>query len=364
MSDSFRILVLPGDGIGAEVMPYAIDVLNAAVDGAVELEMEYADAGGCAIDKYGVPLLDETVAAAVNSDAVLLGAVGGPKWDDLPMAEKPEAGLLKLRSSMECFANLRPAFTFAPLAEASTLKTELVSNLDIVIVRELVGGIYFGEPRGVEVQDNVRRGFNTLSYDESEIDRIAKVAFELARKRQKRVCSVDKANVLDVMQLWRDVVIETHANFTDIELSHMYVDNAAMQLVRDPKQFDVIVTGNMFGDILSDIAAMLTGSMGMLPSASLNADRAGLYEPVHGTAPDIAGQNKANPLAMILSVALMLRYSLDNEEAASRIENAVESVLAKGIRTGDIAPLDDDPEISVVGTDAMGEAVVQELEAA
>ena len=364
MSDSFRILVLPGDGIGAEVMPYAIDVLNAAVDGAVELEMEYADAGGCAIDKYGVPLLDETVAAAVNSDAVLLGAVGGPKWDDLPMAEKPEAGLLKLRSSMECFANLRPAFTFAPLAEASTLKTELVSNLDIVIVRELVGGIYFGEPRGVEVQDNVRRGFNTLSYDESEIDRIAKVAFELARKRQKRVCSVDKANVLDVMQLWRDVVIETHANFTDIELSHMYVDNAAMQLVRDPKQFDVIVTGNMFGDILSDIAAMLTGSMGMLPSASLNADRAGLYEPVHGTAPDIAGQNKANPLAMILSVALMLRYSLDNEEAASRIENAVESVLAKGIRTGDIAPLDEDPEISVVGTDAMGEAVVQELEAA
>ena len=364
MSDSFRILVLPGDGIGAEVMPYAIDVLNAAVDGAVELEMEYADAGGCAIDKYGVPLLDETVEAAVDSDAVLLGAVGGPKWDDLPMAEKPEAGLLKLRSSMECFANLRPAFAFAPLAEASTLKTELVSNLDIVIVRELVGGIYFGEPRGVEVQDNVRRGFNTLSYDESEIDRIAKVAFELARKRQKRVCSVDKANVLDVMQLWRDVVIETHANFTDIELSHMYVDNAAMQLVRDPKQFDVIVTGNMFGDILSDIAAMLTGSMGMLPSASLNADRAGLYEPVHGTAPDIAGQNKANPLAMILSVALMLRYSLDNEEAASRIENAVESVLAKGIRTGDIAPLDEDPEISVVGTDAMGEAVVQELEAA
>ena len=364
MSDSFRILVLPGDGIGAEVMPYAIDVLNAAVDGAVELEMEYAEAGGCAIDKYGVPLLDETVDAAVNSDAVLLGAVGGPKWDDLPMAEKPEAGLLKLRSSMECFANLRPAFTFAPLAEASTLKTELVSNLDIVIVRELVGGIYFGEPRGVEVQENVRRGFNTLSYDESEIDRIAKVAFELARKRQKRVCSVDKANVLDVMQLWRDVVIETHANFTDIELSHMYVDNAAMQLVRDPKQFDVIVTGNMFGDILSDIAAMLTGSMGMLPSASLNADRAGLYEPVHGTAPDIAGQNKANPLAMILSVALMLRYSLDNEEAASRIEDAVESVLAKGIRTGDIAPLDEDPEISVVGTDAMGEAVVQELEAA
>ena len=364
MSKKFRVLVLPGDGIGAEVMPHAIRVLDVAVAPEMQIDLQYAEAGGCAIDKYGTPLLDETVEAACNSDAVLLGAVGGPKWDDLPMSKKPEAGLLKLRSSMECFANLRPAFTFAALAEASTLKTELVSNLDIVIVRELVGGIYFGEPRGIEIKDNTRRGFNTLSYDESEIERIATVAFELAQKREKRICSVDKANVLDVMQLWRDVVTETHQNYKDVELSHMYVDNAAMQMVRNPKQFDVIVTGNMFGDILSDIAAMLTGSMGMLPSASLNADRAGLYEPVHGTAPDIAGLNKANPLAMILSIALMLRYSLDNEDAASRIEKAVESVLSKGIRTADIAPIEASDEISIVGTDAMGDAVVQELEAA
>ncbi len=358
---SYNLLVLPGDGIGAEIMPHAIRVMNAAVDDSIELRLEYADFGGCSIDRHGVPMTDETLTHAQESDAVLLGAVGGPKWDDLPVDQKPEKGLLGLRSGLDCFANLRPALTFGPLSEASTLKSELVSDLDILIVRELTGGVYFGEPRGVEIRDNLRRGFNTFVYDESEIERVSKVAFELARKRSGKLCSVDKANVLEVTQLWRDVVCEVHSEYADVELSHLYVDNAAMQLVRQPKQFDVIVTGNMFGDILSDVAAMLTGSLGMLPSASLNSSNRGLYEPVHGTAPDIAGQNIANPLAMILSIAMMFRYSLDASRIAESIEKAVHGVLEKGLRTGDIMPLDPSAECVLVGTDHMADEVIGQL---
>lgn len=360
--NSQTILVLPGDGIGAEVMPHAIRVLEAAAGDRVCVNLEYADFGGCSIDRHGVPMTGETLTRAQSVDAVLLGAVGGPKWDDLPVDQKPEKGLLGLRAGLDCFANLRPALTFAPLAEASTLKTELVSGLDILIVRELTGGVYFGEPRGIETRNNLRYGFNTFAYDESEIQRVARVAFELARKRRKKVCSVDKANVLEVTQLWRDVVLEAHSDYSDIELSHMYVDNAAMQLVRLPMQFDVIVTGNMFGDILSDVAAMLTGSLGMLPSASLNASNRGIYEPVHGTAPDIAGKNLANPLATILSIAMMFRYSLDAPEIADDIENAVDRVLERGYRTGDIMPLHRTGELVQVGTDQMTDAVIDALE--
>ena len=356
-----RVLVIPGDGIGAEIMPHVVRVLDAT---NIAFEFEYADLGGGAIDKHGTPLPRETLAAARRADAVLLGAVGGPKWDDLPMDQRPEKGLLGMRSGLDLFANLRPALLFAPLAEASSLKAELVAELDILIVRELTGGIYFGEPRGVTVDNGGRRGFNTYVYDEREIARIARVAFDLAAKRRGKLTSVDKANVLEVTQLWRDVVKEIHAEFPQVELEHLYVDNAAMQLVRAPKQFDVVVTGNMFGDILSDVAAMLTGSLGMLPSASLNASGQGMYEPVHGTAPDIAGKNIANPLATILSAAMMLRHSLDEPAAAERIEAAVGQVLAQGVRTADILPAGGGDGLRRVGTDAMADAVIAVLASA
>lgn len=357
---SHAILVIPGDGIGAEIMPHAVRVLEALNVGC---EFSYAEMGGCAIDRHGTPLPAATLAAAKSADAVLLGAVGGPQWDDLPMEQRPEKGLLGLRSGLDLFANLRPALTFAPLAEASSLKAERVAGLDILIVRELTGGIYFGEPRGVTVDNGGRRGFNTLVYDEREIARIARVAFDLAAKRNGRLTSVDKANVLEVTQLWRDVVREIHAEYPQVTLDHLYVDNAAMQLVREPKQFDVIVTGNMFGDILSDVAAMLTGSLGMLPSASLNGEGQGMYEPVHGTAPDIAGRNVANPLATILSAAMMLRYSLDEPAAAERVEAAVEAALAAGLRTADImAGGTAEAGLRQVGTDAMAEAVIAALD--
>ena len=359
-----KILVLPGDGIGAEIMPHALRVMEVAAADDAEYELEFALFGGCAIDKFGIPMTQETLDSAQQSSAVLLGAVGGPKWDDLPVDRKPERGLLALRSGLDCFANLRPALTFAPLAQASTLKTELVEELDLLIVRELTGGVYFGKPRGIETRDNLRVGFNTFVYDESEIARVARVAFELASKRNSRLCSVDKANVLEVSQLWRDVVNEQHSDFPSVELNHLYVDNAAMQLVRQPKQFDVLVTGNMFGDILSDIAAMLTGSLGMLPSASLNASQRGIYEPVHGTAPDIAGHNIANPLAMILSIAMMFRYTLGVASVADRIEMAVQRVLQRGLRTRDIMPINASETIVEVGTDQMADAVIDQLESA
>ncbi|HCY03923.1 MAG TPA: 3-isopropylmalate dehydrogenase, partial [Gammaproteobacteria bacterium] len=323
-----KVLLLPGDGIGQEVVTAATEVMQAAAQqSGCQLDISEGLIGGAAIDAKGEPLPAETLSAAEQVDAVLLGGVGGPKWDDLPTHLRPEKGLLGLRQSLGLFANLRPALLSAPLAAASSLKTELVADLDILIIRELTGGIYFGEPRGVEVRDNERVGFNTLVYSEHEIERIARVGFELAAKRNGKLCSVDKANVLEVSQLWREKVTALAPEYPAVELSHMYVDNAAMQLVRAPKQFDVIVTGNMFGDILSDVAAMLTGSLGMLPSASLAASGTGLYEPVHGTAPDIAGQDSANPLATILSVGMMFRYSLDLPEAADKIDGAVARVL-------------------------------------
>ena len=353
-----RVFVIPGDGIGAEVMPHVLRVLD-AVD--VGLSFEFGDLGGQAIDKHGTPLPQPTLDAARALDAVLLGAVGGPQWDDLPMDQRPEKGLLGLRAGLDAFANLRPAMLFTSLAAASSLRPELVAGLDILIVRELTGGIYFGEPRGIESSNGRRRGFNTDVYTEDQIARIARVAFELAAKRSGKLTSVDKANVLEVTQLWRDVVTEVHRDFPDIELDHLYVDNATMQLVRAPKQFDVIVTGNLFGDILSDAAAMLTGSLGMLPSASLNAKGQGIYEPVHGSAPDIAGRNLANPLATILSAAMMLRYSLGEAAAADRLENAVNAVLDQGIRTADIMPADGGPDLRKVGTDEMAAAVIAAL---
>lgn len=356
-----KVLVLPGDGIGAEVVPPAIQVLRRVGEGEIDWHFDEADAGGISIDKHGEPLTQDTLQAAVEADAVLLGAVGGPKWDDLPVDKKPEKGLLGLRSGLDAYANLRPAILFEPLAGASSLQPHLVSDLDLLIVRELTGGIYFGEPRGVTIEGNIRRGVNSYVYDETEITRISKTAFELAQKRNNKLCSVDKANVLEVTQLWRDVVNEVHADYQDVELNHLLVDNAAMQLVREPKQFDVVVTGNMFGDILSDVAAMLTGSLGMLPSASLNSDNQGIYEPVHGTAPDIAGQNLANPLATILSAAMMLRYGFDSGHLADKVELAVKSVLEKGLRTGDIMPSIPDDSVRQVGTDEMTDAVLQEL---
>lgn len=359
----WQILVLPGDGIGAEILPQALRILETLSAEAACCEINTSVFGGASIDRYGVPLTDDCLQLATQSDAVLLGAVGGPRWDHLPMDSKPEKGLLKLRSALDCFANLRPALTFDPLIEASTLKAEVVSGLDVLIVRELTGGIYFGNPRGVEVHNNVRRGVNTLVYDETEIERIARVAFELARKRHKKVCSIDKANVLEVTQLWREVVTEVHRAYEDVELVHMYVDNAAMQLVRWPKQFDVMLSGNMFGDILSDTAAMLTGSIGMLPSASINARGQGIYEPVHGSAPDIAGNDIANPLATILSIAMMFRYSLDQPLLADRIANCVEDVLAQGLRTADIMPSVPTGDLRVVGTTEMVDAILASLTA-
>ena len=353
---SHRILLLPGDGIGPEVVEQARRVLVATARVFdLDLIFDSADLGGVAIDRHGDPYPESTRLLARQADAILLGAVGGPKWDTLPAAQRPERGLLAIRSDLDLFCNLRPAMLYPQLADASSLKSDLVAGLNLLIVRELTGGIYFGEPRGVETSaDGVRRGFNTDVYDEGEIGRIARLAFQFAQKRNGRLCSVDKANVLEVTMLWRDVVTEVSAEFPEIELSHMYVDNAAMQLVREPKQFDVVLTGNLFGDILSDTAAMLTGSIGMLPSASLNAESRGLYEPVHGSAPDIAGAGKANPLATILSAAMLLRYSLDEGPAADAIETAVEHVLNEGLRTLDIASSPAD----AATTDAMGDAVV------
>ena len=355
-----NVLIIPGDGIGAEIMPHVVRVLEAL---GVAFAFDYADMGGCAIDRHGTPLPTATLAAARAADAVLLGAVGGPKWDDLPTDKRPEKGLLGLRAGLDLFANLRPALLFAPLADASSLKAELVADLDILIVRELTGGLYFGEPRGITEDNGGRRGVNTYVYDEREIARIARVAFDLAAKRRGKLTSVDKANVLEVTALWREVVNEVHAEYPHVELEHLLVDNAAMQLVRAPKQFDVVVTGNMFGDILSDVAAMLTGSLGMLPSASLNGERQGLFEPVHGTAPDIAGKNIANPLATILSAAMMLRYSLQEPDAAMRIENAVSTVLEHGLRTADILPASAG-DLRPVGTREMADAVIAALPAA
>ncbi len=353
-----NVLVLPGDGIGQEVVAPAIAVMDvAAKQEGCEITVTQGLVGGVAIDECGDPLPAETLELAKAADAVLLGGVGGPKWDDLPMASRPEKGLLGLRQGLGLFANLRPALLSAPLASASSLKPALVADLDILIIRELTGGIYFGDPRGIETRDKERVGFNTMVYSEHEIERIARSGFELASKRNKRLCSVDKANVLEVSQLWREVVNSIAGDYPDVELSHMYVDNAAMQLVREPKQFDVIVTTNMFGDILSDVAAMLTGSLGMLPSASLSASGTGLYEPVHGTAPDIAGKDMANPLATILSVGMMFRYSLDLPAAADSIDRAVAQVLAEGYRTADIAGSGDD----VVGCRTMGELVIERL---
>lgn len=357
-----KVLVLPGDGIGPEIVTEARKVLE-VVNNRFDLGLEVSEAlvGGAAIDATGVPLPDETLAACREADAILLGAVGGPKWDTNPdFAIRPEKGLLGIRSQLQLFGNLRPAILYPQLAHASTLKPEVVSGLDILIVRELTGGIYFGQPRGVrEKEGGIREGFNTYVYDENEIRRIGRVAFEAAQARNKRLCSVDKANVLEVTVLWREIMEDLSREYPDVELSHMYVDNAAMQLVRAPKQFDVIVTGNMFGDILSDAAAMLTGSIGMLPSASLDEQGRGMYEPCHGSAPDIAGQGKANPLATILSVAMMLRYSLNAGEAADQIEAAVSRVLDQNLRTPDIMSAG----MRAVSTSEMGDAVVAALNA-
>jgi 3-isopropylmalate dehydrogenase len=353
-----KIAVLPGDGIGQEIVAEAVKVIKKLQADGLDVEMNEAMVGGTAYDATGTPLPEETLKLARQADAVLLGAVGGYKWESLDISVRPEKGLLGLRKELGLFANLRPAILYPQLADASTLKAEVVSGLDIMIVRELTGGIYFGQPRGVRTLDNgEREGFNTLVYRESEVKRIAEVAFDIARKRGKKLCSVDKANVLEVTEMWRDVVNELHKDNSDIELSHMYVDNAAMQLVRAPKQFDVMVTTNMFGDILSDCAAMLTGSIGMLPSASLNEKGQGMYEPIHGSAPDIAGQNVANPLATILSVAMMLRYSLDEAAMADRIETAVEKVLDDGLRTADIYS----EGMKKISTSEMGDAVVAAL---
>ena len=357
---SKKVLVLPGDYIGPEIIAEAVKVLESTnVRFGLDIELEYGLLGGAAIDEYGVPLPDETLASARAADAILLGAVGGPKWDGVERHLRPERGLLGIRSQLQLFGNLRPAILYPQLADASSLKPELVAGLDILIVRELTGGIYFGEPRGIRTLENgEREGFNTYVYRESEIRRIAHLAFDLARKRGKRVCSVDKSNVLEVTVLWREVMVEVGKEYPDVELSHMYVDNAAMQLVMSPKQFDVVVTGNMFGDILSDAAAMLTGSIGMLPSASLDQQGRGMYEPCHGTAPDIAGQGKANPLATILSVAMMLRYTLASPAAADAIEQAVSAVLDQGLRTPDIYSQGQ----RLVSTIEMGEAVVAALQ--
>ena len=356
---SRSVLLLPGDGIGPEIMTQAEQVLRRVNEKfQLDLELDTALVGGAAIDATGEPLPNDTLAKATAADGILLGAVGGPKWDHLDMSQRPEKGLLGLRSGLGLFANLRPAILYPQLAEASSLKPEVVSGLNILIVRELTGGIYFGQPRGVYTrEDGQREGYNTYRYSESEIRRIARVAFESARQRNRKVCSVDKANVLEVTVLWREIMEEVAREYPDVSLSHMYVDNAAMQLVRAPKQFDVIVTGNMFGDILSDAAAMLTGSIGMLPSAALNEQQQGMYEPCHGSAPDIAGQDLANPLATILSVAMMLRYSLNEEDAALAIEAAVSKVLDQGLRTADIHF----PGTTRVGTRAMGEAVLAAL---
>jgi 3-isopropylmalate dehydrogenase len=349
-----KVAVLPGDGIGPEIIAQALKVLGKL---GLPLDLQEAPVGGAAYDAVGDPLPAATLALARQADAILFGAVGSPRYDNLPRAKRPEQALLGLRKALGLFANLRPAQVHPELASASALKPEVVAGLDILIVRELTGDIYFGEPKGIREINGEREGFDTMRYREGEVRRIARVAFDAARKRRKRVCSVDKANVLETSQLWREVVVQEAAKAPDIEISHMYVDNCAMQLVRNPKQFDVIVTGNLFGDILSDEASMLTGSIGMLPSASLDAGGKGLYEPIHGSAPDIAGRGVANPLATILSAAMMLRYSLREPQAAGRIEAAVTRVLRDGLRTADIHT----SGTRKVGTDDMGDAVLAAL---
>lgn len=353
-----KIAILNGDGIGPEIVAQAVKVLDKLIEQGLAVSYEYAKLGGEAYDAYGLPYPSQTQELCQKVDAVLLGAVGSPKYDDLDRPLRPERGLLAIRKDLNLFANLRPAILYQELAGASTLKPEVVSGLDILIVRELTGDIYFGEPRGIVTLDNgEREGFNTMRYGESEIRRIAKVSFEAAQKRRGKLCSVDKANVLETTELWRQIFTEVGKDYPEVELSHMYVDNAAMQLVKNPKQFDVIATGNIFGDILSDQASMLTGSIGMLPSASLNETGKGLYEPSHGSAPDIAGQDKANPLATILSLAMLVRYSLNDEQRAVQIERAVQKVLEQGYRTADIY----ENGTTLVSCDEMGEAVLNAL---
>lgn len=356
---SKKILVLPGDGIGPEIIGEAIKLLDCLrQEYGLQAELEQGLIGGAAVDAVGKPLPDETLALAKEADAILLGAVGGPQYDTLDRPLRPERGLLAIRSELNLFGNLRPAILYPQLASASSLKPELVAGLDLMIVRELTGGIYFGQPREIRQRaDGSREGYNTMIYSEAEIERIGRVAFEAALKRDKRVCSVDKANVLEVSELWREVMERVGHEYPNVELTHMYVDNAAMQLVRAPKQFDVMVTENMFGDILSDCAAMLTGSIGMLPSASLDENAKGMYEPIHGSAPDIAGLDQANPLATLLSVEMMLRYSLGEPELADRVQAAVGRVLDQGLRTRDIYAA----ETRKVGTVAMGDAVIAAL---
>lgn len=353
-----KIAVLPGDGIGTEIVGQAVKVLEALRSDGLKIEMEYGHLGGAGYDAAGDPFPAATEKLAKESDAVLLGAVGGYQYDNLPRPMRPEQGLLRIRKGLGLFANLRPALVYPELVNSSSLKSELVSGLDIMILRELTGDIYFGQPRGIRTLENgERQGYDTMHYSESEIRRVAHVGFNIAMKRGKKMCSVDKANVLDTSMFWREIVTEVGKEYPQVELSHMYVDNAAMQLVRAPKQFDVILTGNIFGDILSDEASMLTGSIGMLPSASLDANNKGLYEPCHGSAPDIAGKDIANPLATILSVAMMMRYTFAREDVAQRIEAAVRKTLQQGLRTGDIA----EAGMQKIGCTAMGDAVVAAL---
>ena len=360
MAQQYRITLLPGDGIGPEIMAIAVQVLK-TIGEKFDLTFAFQEAliGGAAIDATGEPLPAETLEQCKDSNAVLLAAIGGYKWDTLPRHLRPETGLLGLRAGLGLFANLRPATILPQLIDASSLKREVVEGVDIMVVRELTGGIYFGQPRGIfTTETGEKRGVNTMAYTESEIDRIGRVAFETAQKRSKKLCSVDKSNVLEVSQLWRDGITALSADYPDVELSHLYVDAAAMELVRQPKQFDTIVTSNLFGDILSDAAAMLTGSIGMLPSASLGASSPGVYEPVHGSAPDIAGQDKANPLAHVFSAAMLLRYGLNQPAAADAIEQAVLTVLDQNYRTGDIMS----EGKTLVGCQAMGDALIKALQ--
>ena len=359
---SSKILVLPGDGIGVEVADQAIRVIEKLNEQGLNASYEKDLVGGASYDVNGEPLTNSVLEKAKNSDAVLLGAVGGSKWDDVERSKRPEAGLLGLRKELELFANLRPALVFDALVSASTLKNEVVNNLDIMIVRELTGGVYFGQPRGIEDTPNGKKAIDTQIYHDYEIDRIARVAFDLARKRNNKVTSVEKANVMETGVLWREIVKETHKDFSDITLENMLADNCAMQLVRNPKQFDVIVTDNLFGDLLSDCAAMLTGSLGMLPSASLgeekNGKRNGLFEPVHGSAPDIAGQDKANPIATILSLSMMLKYNLNKQELSNKVESAVQQILSEGYRTGDIYTNEDQ---TLVSCSKMGDLIIERI---
>ena len=359
---SSKILVLPGDGIGVEVADQTIRVIEKLNEQGLEANYEKDLVGGASYDVNGEPLTEAVLEKAKNSDAILLGAVGGSKWDDVERSKRPEAGLLGLRKELELFANLRPALVFDALVDASTLKNDVVNNLDIMIVRELTGGVYFGQPRGIEDTSNGKKAIDTQVYHDYEIDRIARVAFDLASKRNNKVTSVEKANVMETGVLWREVVKETHKDFSDITLENMLADNCAMQLVRNPKQFDVIVTDNLFGDLLSDCAAMLTGSLGMLPSASLGAEkngkRYGLFEPVHGSAPDIAGQDKANPIATILSLSMMLKYNLNKPELSNKVENAVQQILSEGYRTGDIYT---DENQTLVSCSKMGDLIIERI---